>query len=238
MPNLYLTPDEQRQLLRTVRRVNDVYARRDAAWIELLIETGLRIGEFARLTVGQARRALESGWLYIPAEDRKAVRVKRRGERVVRQHEHRVRLYMLEFDLLNELLMIHGQMAGGAALHDDAPLIYSRNGDPLSVRSYQSRLQCWAKEAGLAVAANPHTLRHTTAMNILRSSTADNPMSLVSLKLGHIDPRTAQIYGEMRREELAQAGLDAVAAVRQGQRSKRRLGMKALRDQHRGDRDE
>ena len=43
----YLTDEEQRRLWKTVRlQSGNVVARRDLAWMQLLCETGLRLGEF------------------------------------------------------------------------------------------------------------------------------------------------------------------------------------------------
>lgn len=226
----YLTEAEQRQLLKVVRGRSCLLARRDAAWIELLIETGLRIGEFAQLTIADARAALDTGYLFVPAETRKGVQVKRRGQKATVRLDHKVGVYAREREALRALLQVHDAMLDGQQeLFDSAPLIYSRNGNPLSVRSYQDRLQGWCKEAHLAVHASPHTLRHTCAMNILRASTADNPLSLVTMKLGHVSPRTASIYTEMRDRERVQAELDKVGQARGQEGRKPRLRTSQLR---------
>ncbi|WP_374537212.1 tyrosine-type recombinase/integrase [Chitinimonas taiwanensis] len=226
----YLTEAQQRQLLKTIRSRSGHLARRDAAWVALLIETGLRIGEFAQLTVADARTALKTGWLFVPAEYRKGVQVVRKGQKQTRRFDHKVSLYQPERAALAELLLVHELMVDGQQeLFDTSPLIYSRNAAPLSVRSYQARLQEWCALAGLAVHASPHTLRHTCAMNILRVSTADNPLSLVTLKLGHVNHRTALIYIEMRDQERVQAELDKVGEQRSQAGAKPRIRTKALR---------
>ncbi|WP_374347720.1 tyrosine-type recombinase/integrase [Chitinimonas sp.] len=228
----YLTEAEQRLLLKTIRSRAGLLARRDAAWVELLIETGLRIGEFAQLTIADARAALKTGWLFVPAEYRKGVQVVARGGKATRRFDHKVGVYQRERAALTELLAVHEAMLDGQQeLFDTAPLIYSRNAGPLSVRSYQARLQAWCCAADLPVHASPHTLRHTAAMNILRASTADNPLSLVTLKLGHVSARTASIYTEMRDRERVQAELDKVGEARSQAGRKARMRTTDLRRQ-------
>jgi len=61
----------------------------------------------------------------------------------------------------------------------------------------------------------PHTIRHTTAMHLLRSG---NDVNMVSYWLGHADINTTHIYVEidmkMKREMIERAGAPAVTEVR------------------------
>jgi integrase len=54
---------------------------------------------------------------------------------------------------------------------------------------------------------NPHTIRHTSAMHLLR---AGNDINMVSYWLGHADINTTHIYVEidmqMKQEMIAKAG--------------------------------
>jgi site-specific recombinase XerD len=58
---------------------------------------------------------------------------------------------------------------------------------------------------------NPHTIRHTTAMHLLRSG---NDVNMVSYWLGHADINTTHIYleidMEMKRRMLEKAGAPAI----------------------------
>jgi integrase/recombinase XerD len=62
-----------------------------------------------------------------------------------------------------------------------------------------------------AKAVNPHTIRHTTAMHLLR---AGNDINMVSYWLGHADTNTTHIYVEidmeMKQRMLQKAGAPAV----------------------------
>ena len=69
--NHYLTDIEQAKLLATIKQYADEKAQRDYHICSALIHSGMRIGEFLRITVSDVIEALESGYLYIPAENRK-----------------------------------------------------------------------------------------------------------------------------------------------------------------------
>ena len=82
-------------------------------------------------------------------------------------------------------------------------LFLNANGLPITrfgirfmTRKYGARAQ--ASHPSLHIPPlNPHTLRHTTAMHLLR---AGNDILMVSYWLGHADPSTTQIYLEIDME--------------------------------------
>ncbi|MTD32435.1 tyrosine-type recombinase/integrase [Paludibacterium denitrificans] len=55
----------------------------------------------------------------------------------------------------------------------------------------------------------PHFFRHTRAMNIMRSSEADDPRGIVQKALGHSTVATTGIYTEPSREDI-EATLEAI----------------------------
>jgi len=92
-------------------------------------------------------------------------------------------------------------------------LFLNANGSPLTrfgVRHIIGKLATAAKTIA-AKAVNPHTIRHTTAMHLLR---AGNDVTMVSYWLGHADINTTHIYVEidmeMKRQMLQKAGAPAV----------------------------
>lgn len=186
----YLTEQEQTKLLAHLKSLASPIARRDRAWISLVKNTGMRIGEFSLMTVADAKFALANGWIHISKERRKG---KRRAHDIpatdaIRQD-------------LNALLRLHSEL-GGAGLDED-PLVMSRQGTPLSVRSYQDRVARWSRQCNLK--ATPHALRHTCAMNIMRRTTAEDPRGVVQAILGHADIRSSGVYTALNREEVRAA---------------------------------
>jgi site-specific recombinase XerD len=82
-------------------------------------------------------------------------------------------------------------------------LFLNANGSPLTrfgVRHIIDKLATAAKRKCSSIAAkavNPHTIRHTTAMHLLRSG---NDINMVSYWLGHADINTTHIYVEIDME--------------------------------------
>lgn len=190
----YLTEEEQRLLFRTIEQSAADLARRDFAWISLLRSTGMRVGEFATMTLGDARAALATGYIFIPKERRKG----RAGQR----RDHSALVTDLVRDAL-ELLIDRRERDG--ALADADPLVASRKGGRMSVRAYQQRMALWAAKAGLGKGVSPHWLRHTRAMNIMRRSTAKDPRGVVQAALGHTSLSSTGIYTRPSKEYVEAA---------------------------------
>lgn len=183
----YLTEPEQAQLLGQCRKFASVQARRDRAWMSLLLNTGCRVGEFSCIAVRQAQLALETGWLFIPKEHRKGKR-----------SDHNVGVTDAVREDLRTLLKIQVEMGGAG--DGDEPLILSRKHRGMSVRGFQDRFAFWCAQCGLQ--ASPHWCRHTRAMNIMRRSSSRDPRGAVQGALGHADISSSGIYTRMSKEEL------------------------------------
>lgn len=208
----YLTEEEQKRLLSTLKQFTGPTARRDDALVRLLVASGMRIGECLRLSVGDAAAAVKSGYLFIPREYRKG----RVGER--RDHEilmtNSVRLAVRDLLELRE----------GAHLND--ALVVSRKHGVLTVRAFQQRVSYLAELAGLPAGVSPHWFRHTAAMNIMRRTTATDPLGVVKAALGHSSIRSTEVYAHATREKV-EAALHEVDG-------KPRLRLADLRKMHEG----
>lgn len=193
----YLTVPEQTRLLATVRQYGSIEARRDYGWLRLLRALGLRVGETSKLTCGQARLALATNYLHVPASDRKGRRDARQNLTcLVTAEAHAA---------LRDLLIVRQAQTGEVMPADSAPLILNRYHERLSVRSYQLRLEHWSKESGLGERISPHWLRHTRAMNIMRLSDASDPRGIVQHALGHASITSTAIYTQPSKEDVAAA---------------------------------
>lgn len=228
----YLTEQQIRRLLASMkaRAVSDL-ARRDFAWATLLLRSGMRIGEFSRMTVRQAEQALATGWLFIPGTDRKGGKrnanttpgvmtttaaEKRRfcaQNKPVRDHEIPVTKAMRES--LEQLLRL--QKAFGGRREGEEPLVISQKGGRMAIRSYQERMTFWCREAGIEH-ASPHWLRHTCGMQIMKHSTAKDPRGVAQAQLGHATISSTGIYTGVTKEEL----VATMNAIEGGQRLRRR----------------
>lgn len=202
----YLTEEEQRRLLKTLKTApaEDLVAQRDAAAIRALLRSGCRIGEFLKISMGDALAALRSKRLFIPREHRKG------GKR-----DHTVFVTAeLESDLRG-LIRVRSLIAPGNALETE-PLIVTRRGTVPTVRAFQLVWKKWAIKAGLPECSSPHWARHTRAMNIMSSSTARDPRGIAQLALGHVNLATTGVYTQPGREEVESvlAEIDSHAARR------------------------
>lgn len=193
----YLTVEEEKQLFKTVQAFSDVLARRDAAWMQLMRQTGIRVGTMAGLDVRDAQCALR--------EKRLAVRpdINKGGK-----HGYTVPLNRKAIRALNHLLKIRREM--GHPNSPDSALVVSRNHRRLSVRSFQDRLVHWRDTAGLTLKVTPHFFRHTVGQRVMEHSTAVNPMRVAQSVLGHRSISSTAIYSKPTREQI-EMDMEAIA---------------------------
>ena len=183
----YLTEAEEGALFTHVRQFGDVLARRDAAWMALLRQTGIRVKACSMLDVHNAREALRTNYLVLDPTYAKGGK----GGQVYVNKKAKA--------ALRTLLAIRKEM--GHPDKADEPLIMSRNHRRISVRSLQSRMARWVNSAGLSVQASPHWMRHTLGRRIVKNSTADNPLGVAQRALNHSDIRSTSVYTAPGRED-------------------------------------
>ena len=171
-------------------------AARDAALIELLYGSGLRVGELAALDVAASSAALKAGrgWIDLPATE---VQVQGKGgkRRTVPMGAPAVRA-------LQAWLALRGQRAAaGQDQGDEAALFIGWRGTRLSTHAIWERLRRHSRQAGLAAPVHPHMLRHSFASHLLQSS---GDLRAVQELLGHASITTTQIYTRLDFQHLAQ----------------------------------
>lgn len=213
----YLKDCEQRRILEVAKNTNNPLAQRDHAWMRLLIETGMRVNELATTNLGQAERALETGWLVIRADQRKGTAVKRKHpddpKPPTRRTGHEYMVTEPVRQCLLTLIALQRDLRPlGVPFDVTPPLLWGRCGmvkgvmrfEHMSVRSFQARMKHWAYLAGLPEGVSPHWLRHTRGVNIIRRSRGNNPLKVAQLALGHASIASTGIYTQMSREEFEQ----------------------------------
>lgn len=144
---------------------------RDAALIDLLISTGIRIGEAAAITLDDI----------ITSERTLLIHGKGRKQRLIYISSpitwERVKSLIKECKKTNAHY-----------------LFVNRYGNPLSIRGIEDVYKKYAKKAQINVKSTPHYLRHTFATNLLANG-AD--LRSVQELLGHSSVATTQIYTEI-----------------------------------------
>jgi len=191
----YLEENEMQALLNMVE-LNSRNGVRDKALLLLLYNTGARVSEIVGLKVADVR-------LYGTPQ----VKLLGKGQKY-----RSCPLWPETVEALHDYLK-HRTAKDPAAQQ----LFLNANGSPVSrfgVRHIIGTYATAAKSQCPSIAAkavNPHTIRHTTAMHLLR---AGNDVTMVSYWLGHADTNTTHIYVEidmkMKLQMLQKAAAPAV----------------------------
>lgn len=154
-------------------------AIRDKAMMELFYSSGLRLSELAGLHWSSLD--LGSGMVTVTGKGNRSrmVPVGRIAIEALKQW----RKVRLEFSSLEE------------------PHVFvSQRGNPIAVRTIQSRIRYWARRQGMPQDIYPHLLRHSFASHVLESS---GDLRAVQELLGHADISTTQIYTHLDFQHLA-----------------------------------
>ena len=144
---------------------------RDAALIDLLISTGIRIGEAAVIVLDDI----------IISEHTILIHGKGRKQRLIYISSP------ITWDRLKILVKERKKS-------DDNHLFVNRYGKPLSIHGIEDIYKKYIKRAQIATKSTPHYLRHTFATNLLANG-AD--LRSVQEILGHASVATTQIYTEV-----------------------------------------
>ena len=187
--------DEAVQLADHVAEGDDPWLEaRDAAMVELLYGSGLRVGELVGLDVAASDAAQRAGrgWIDLPSAE---VQVQGKGSK-----RRGVPLGTQALAALQRWLAVRDQVAG----EGDAAmaLFIGRRGTRLTPQSIWQRLKRRSLLAGLATPVHPHMLRHSFASHVLQSS---SDLRAVQELLGHAHIGTTQVYTRLDFQHLAKA---------------------------------
>ena len=187
--------DEAVQLADHVAEDDDPWLEaRDAAMVELLYGSGLRVGELVGLDVAASDAAQRAGrgWIDLPSAE---VQVQGKGSK-----RRGVPLGTQALAALQRWLALRDQVAG----EGDAAmaLFIGRRGTRLTPQSIWQRLKRRSLLAGLATPVHPHMLRHSFASHVLQSS---SDLRAVQELLGHAHIGTTQVYTRLDFQHLAKA---------------------------------
>jgi len=157
---------------------DDLLSLRDAAMLEVLYSTGMRVGELVGLDLEDID----------PVGEVVHVRGKGRRERLAPLGSYALRA-------LNRYL----EARAGADVKDTQAVFVNRHGRRLAARSVRRKLAKYLAVAGLDPSVSPHTLRHSFATHMLERG-AD--LRAVQELLGHRSLSTTQIYTHVTASRL------------------------------------
>ncbi|MGD1968659.1 MAG: site-specific tyrosine recombinase XerD [Desulfobacterales bacterium] len=155
---------------------------RDAAMLELLYATGLRVSELVNLKLQDIN--LEAGFVRIFGKGSKEriVPIGMQAKEKIEQYLKRVR-------------------SKQSKQHSSPYLFIARANQPMTRQGFWKLLRRYALQAGLNKKITPHSLRHSFASHLLEGG-AD--LRAVQVMLGHVDISTTQIYTHVTRDHLKQ----------------------------------
>ena len=182
------------QAVKEADEKKDLESIRDAAIVDLLYSSGLRLSELLGIDVMQSkdRRHESAGWL-----DWDAAEVTVLGKGGKR------RSVPVGAPAMKSLLAWRSIRDLDANLNTESiALFLSANGKRLSPRTVQARLRTLAIRAGLPTHVHPHMMRHSFASHVLQSS---QDLRAVQEMLGHASIASTQIYTSLDFQHLAQA---------------------------------
>ncbi len=159
---------------------------RDAAMLQLLYSTGLRVSELVRLPLSGL--VLQAGYLQVRGKGGK--------ERVVPTGQRALEL------LLRWLRDGRPELDPRGA---SQAVFVSRRGKAMSRQNFWQRLKSYALAVGIRKPVSPHKLRHSFATHLLEHG-AD--LRVVQALLGHSDISTTEIYTHVAQERLRRIHAD------------------------------
>ena len=145
---------------------------RDAARLELLYATGLRVSELVKLK----RHQWHDGWIVVTGKGDK--------DRLVPYGD-------------SAKVAVERYLA--TRIDTSEAMFLTIRGGAMSRQNFWTRLNTYVKKAGVRGHVSPHTLRHAFATHLLVHG-AD--LRAVQAMLGHADISTTEIYTHVARERL------------------------------------
>ena len=174
-----LSEFEYKQLLRAC-----AYETRDAAIIELLLQTGIRLSELTRLTLDDIELPLQINHDPTNTGILRIIGGKGRKDRTLP-------LNYKACKALKAYLNIRPKV-------DTRKIFINKFGNPLGPRGVQLLMQKYFQEAGIK-GAHVHSLRHTFGTHHVAKGTS---LRTVQEALGHKDLKTTSIYISLAREVM------------------------------------
>lgn len=178
---VFLTSAEKKRLLKELKGRTDFSALRDRAMIEVLLGTGIRLGELAALDLDDIDL------------DAKHLRVRAKG------NVPQVKFIKTDLRTLLRRYLAERRRHGRPEM--EALFLSNRDGR-LCQRQIANRLAHWLQKAGIEKELTPHGLRHTFATHLY---SATNDLLVVQRALGHRDVSTTQIYTHLVDGQLEEA---------------------------------
>lgn len=181
--NPQVLSEEEMLVLLEVPDRSSAKGLRDAAMLEILYATGIRVSEMTGLNLGDFQFS----------QRLVMVRGKGRKERLIPFSE-RARRVIIEYRPVRAILLRKSRAAS-----DPEAFFLNLRGGRITPRSVQRLVRHYVNIASAAAGVHPHTFRHSFATHLLRRG-AD--LRSIQEMLGHEDLATTQKYTHLALDEL------------------------------------
>ena len=172
-----LTPSEIRLILHSIPP-RSPFGARDCAMLIFLLHTGLRVSEICGLRVADVVQwSAPRKMLDLPAHLGKG------------GHARLIPLNTTAREAVSTMMRFN--QARGFSIAPEAPLLVTRRGTALPVRTFQHLVQRYRESAQLSPRITPHAFRHTMATELVR---ATGNLRNAQAVLGHAWLNTVQVY--------------------------------------------
>ncbi len=181
------------QAVLEAHKKRDLETMRDAAIIDLLYSSGLRLSELLGIDVMQSKNRLQESAGWLGWDSAEVTVLGKCGKR---------RSVPVGAPAMKSLQEWRDIRNASEHANQSIALFISAAGTRLSTRTVQARLRTLAMRAGLPTHVHPHMMRHSFASHVLQSS---QNLRAVQEMLGHASIASTQIYTSLDFQHLAQA---------------------------------
>ena len=176
-----MSTSEMDSLLKEPLKHDTPEAVRDAAMLELMYATGMRVTELVSLNLDS---------LYIKEEAHVRCVGKGAKERVIPVHANAARALERYLDQARPALL---------KSRTQSALFVNRRGERLTRQGFWLILKNYAKSAAIKTHVTPHTIRHSFATHLLRGGASVRDVQEL---LGHANVSTTQVYTQLADQHL------------------------------------
>lgn len=178
-----ISVSQVRALLEQPTKRSTPDAKRDAAMLQLLYASGMRVSELVSLNLEDVNTVDGDVRCFGKGHKERIVPIHKQAVQAIDEYVEEARPRLVRSD-------------------KERALFLNRRGDRLTRQGFWQILKEYAKSAGLEGEVTPHTLRHSFATHML-SGGAD--LRAVQELLGHANISTTQVYTHLTTEHIRRA---------------------------------
>jgi len=178
-----ISVNQVRTLLEQPTKLSAPEAKRDAAMLQLLYASGMRVSELVSLNLEDVNTVDGEVRCFGKGRKERLIPIAPRATTAIEEYVEEARSRLVRSD-------------------EERALFLNRRGERLTRQGFWQILKGYAKSAGLEVNITPHTLRHSFATHML-SGGAD--LRTVQELLGHANISTTQVYTHLTTEHIRRA---------------------------------